>query len=253
VLRLRIPTIRTQAAIVVNGSAFTSGNAHIHGGNLAPTGWASCVPGPDVAGIMVPQNGNVIRTGSDEILGNPAIKKSDLASDSLNYVRYGDETWNTLAAMAIDVTDQGPNDIGPDSLANGACNKWNRGNWGEPWRDRAQVINACRNYFPILISHGSLDLRGNGRGQGILLVEGDLIVNGTFEWYGIVIVRDDILRGTGNAQLFGSVMARNENPSDRGDVGGNTTYQYSSCAIERAMRGSAQVVQAKKRAWAELF
>jgi hypothetical protein len=38
-----------------------------------------------------------------------------------------------------------------------------------------------------------------------------------------------------------------------GDFTGSLDAYYSSCALERAMRGSAMVVQAKDRAWTELF
>jgi len=48
-------------------------------------------------------------------------------------------------------------------------------------------------------------------------------------------------------------MARNEVKADESIIAGTTNYYYSACALERAMRGSAQVVQGKQRAWVELF
>ena len=48
-------------------------------------------------------------------------------------------------------------------------------------------------------------------------------------------------------------MARNANISDNSNIQGNITLNYSQCALEHALRGSAQVVQAKERAWTEIY
>ena len=124
-------------------------------------------------------------------------------------------------------------------------------NWGEPSRIAGSVAQ-CYNYFPIIYAAGDLQLN-DGRGQGILLVDGDVQINGTFFWTGLIVVRDDFNKGNGNATVMGAVMARNANIFDASVVNGNTVYGYSECALDRALRGSAQVVQARERAWAELF
>ena len=46
-------------------------------------------------------------------------------------------------------------------------------NWGEP----TVPGDPCFDYFPIIYHNGNLKLQG-GRGQGILLVEGDLVASG---------------------------------------------------------------------------
>ena len=48
-------------------------------------------------------------------------------------------------------------------------------------------------------------------------------------------------------------MARNANLSDNSEILGNITVNYSQCAIEQALKGSAQVTQAKQRAWTEMY
>jgi hypothetical protein len=49
-------------------------------------------------------------------------------------------------------------------------------------------------------------------------------------------------------------MARNANFQDNGSIfQGNSTFQYSKCALESALRGSARLLPAKKRAWAEMW
>jgi hypothetical protein len=103
--------------------------------------------------------------------------------------------------------------------------------------------------------YSTTDLQINqGRGQGILLVEGSLTVNGRFEWDGLIIVKDDINKGNGTPVITGAVMARNANIADAGtDILGNATFQYSKCALESAMRGSARLLPARGRAWAEMW
>ena len=256
VLRLRIPTINVRGAITAGGNVTVRGGATIRGQDSVPPGWqGECVevPEQDLAGVVVPIGATVTTQGSSTVTGVPPTMQDELASDQNTYIRYGDETWNTLTAQANVRMNGGTlgSAIQPDSLMNGTCNKGNMYNWGEPHRGLLK-IQPCYNYFPIIYSNGDLTLNANGRGQGILLVNGNITINGTFEWHGLIIVSNDIVRGNGSAMVFGGVMARNEVKADETLITGTTLYNYSSCALERAMRGSAQVVQAKERAWTEL-
>ena len=256
VLRLRIPTIKAEGAITAGGNVSVRGGANIQGRDSVPPGWSNdCngIPEVDKAGVVVPLGATVTTQGSSWVQGVPPTKQDPLASDQNTYIRFGDETWNTLVAQAnITLTGGTLNEVKPDSLANGTCNKANIYNWGEPKRGLL-TVGPCYNYFPIIYSNGSITLNGQGRGQGILLVNGNVAINGHFEWHGLIIVSNDIVRGNGSATVFGGVMARNEVKADESLITGTTHYNYSSCALERAMRGSAQVVQAKERAWTELY
>lgn len=261
VLRLRIPTIKVEGAITAGGNVSVRGGADIQGRDSVPPGWTSdcaSVPEVDKAGVVVPVGSTVTTQGSSTVNGVPATKQDPLAADQNTYIRYGDETWNTLTSQANVTFPNGGsigNQVAPDSillLNPGVCNKGNIYNWGEPWRGIGS-IRPCYNYFPIIYSNGDLTLNGQGRGQGILLVNGNVTINGQFEWHGLIVVSNDIVRGNGSATVFGGVMARNEVKADESIISGTTRYQYSSCALERAMRGSAQVVQAKERAWTELY
>lgn len=257
VLRLRIPTIRVEGAITAGGNVAVRGGANIQGRDSVPPGWSSnCsdIPEVDKAGVVVPIGASVTTQGSSWVQGVPATKQDPLAADQNTYIRYGDETWNTLTAQANVRLNGGSigNAVQPDSTLDGSCNKSNPLNWGEPHRTLLS-ITPCYNYFPIIYSNGDLTLNAQGRGQGILLVNGNVTINGSFEWHGLIVVSNDIVRGNGSATVFGGVMARNEVKADESIITGSTHYNYSSCALERAMRGSAQVVQAKERAWTELY
>jgi len=225
----------------------------VDGTNHIPSGWDGCdATQPDKAGIVAPPSATVSIQKSNQVLGTPQVMRDALVADSNTYIRYGDETWNTLVSMAnVTITNGNPPNTGPTLTADGSCNKADVSNWGEPWRS-AGYIAACINYFPIIYSTMSLALNG-GRGQGILLVDGDVRINGNFEWYGLIVARDDIVKGNGNATLVGAIMARNANIADNSEVLGNITVNYSQCSLEHAMRGSAQVVQAKQRAWTEIY
>jgi hypothetical protein len=132
------------------------------------------------------------------------------------------------------------------------CDKSGNFNWGEPLRPGAVV--GCYNYFPIIYTQGSVKLNGNGYGQGILLVNGDLEINGTFEFYGLIIVRDDIAKGNGTMKIQGAVFAANLTLADPLSwMTGNQDVLYSKCAIENALAGSAILVRVTQRHWAQIF
>jgi len=264
VLRLRIPTIKADAAITAGGNVSVRGGADIYGNDANPPGWTSgsgqeCSGSlTNKAGVVVPPGSSVTTQGSSTVNGSPAWKTDATAGSSDTYWGFGDENWNTLKAQAIAAGTYFPsggtigNAVEPTTSL-GYCNKTNKYNWGEPNRPPDTVVPECYNYFPIIYSNGDLTLNGNGRGQGILLVQGNVTINGKFEWHGLIVVTNDIVRGNGSAEVYGGVMARNEVKADETTISGTTEYRFSSCALERAMRGSAQVVQAKHRAWAELY
>jgi hypothetical protein len=252
ILRLRIPTIRANGAITTAGNITVQGSPQISGSNNMPPAWTGCdASAPGLAGIVASPTASVSIQKADQVVGTPQVLRDPLAADSNTYVRYGDETWNALKGQANVTISAAPPAAMPVAL-NGSCNKSLPTNWGEPWRGGVGYVPECINYFPIIYSTGSLEI-SNGRGQGILLVEGDVRFNGQFEWYGLIVTRDDIKKGNGAATIYGAIMARNAEISDASEVLGNITINYSQCSLERAMRGSALVQQAKERAWAELY
>jgi cytoskeletal protein CcmA (bactofilin family) len=261
VLRLRIPTIKANGAVTTAGNITVKGSSQVNGDNHTPAGWTGCATGDTLnkAAIVVKPGVTPDIQKESNATGTPQWTTDPLAAQDQTYVTYGDETWNSLKAMAnvtLPATGSPPVSAGPDAApvaANGACNKAVSTNWGEPWRFPALgLVEECVNYFPIIYAAGTLHMNG-GRGQGILLVEGDVKINGQFEFYGLIVAKDDIIKGNGSAKLHGAIMSRNANIVDPSDILGNITINYSQCSLERAMRGSAQVVQAKERAWTELY
>ncbi len=147
--------------------------------------------------------------------------------------------------MATKVMTPGNYRIEP-TLVDGECNIGDQDNWGDPF----DAASPCFEYFPIVYAPGNVTL--NGRyGQGLLLVEGDLNVQGGLQFYGIVIVKGR-LRTTGTGGHFnGGVMAANVD-LDQNNVLGNAIINYSNCAVLRAIANASPGAMLRSRAWLQL-
>jgi hypothetical protein len=99
---------------------------------------------------------------------------------------------------------------------------------------------------------GNATLTG-GTGQGIMLVDGDLTKAGNFSYYGLVIVRGTIRSTGSNNGVTGAEMAAAIDEGDAVTLSGSTSIQYSSCALMKVMSGSSYPIQAKGRAWVNLY
>ena len=90
------------------------------------------------------------------------------------------------------------------------------------------------------------------QGQGVLLVNGNLNVQGGFEFYGPVLVKGTLsTQGTGG-HFQGGVIAANVN-LDQNTVLGNAVINYSSCALAKALQNSAPAAPLRSRSWANLY
>jgi hypothetical protein len=251
-VRIAYPSISPKGAITAAGDVSISGSADINGNDHNP-GWSQCgsLGGSAVPGVVIPPGDTVIYKPQN-ITSSPAVVHDPAAADSNTYVRYGSESWNSLAANA-DIKLPG-GQYGQDILPVGTastCDVSQPLNWGEP--SRPGSVAGCYNYFPIIYASGDLKINGNGRGQGILLVNGDLEINGTFEFYGLVVVRDDINKGNGDAKIVGAVYAANVNLGDPSVFNGNKDVYYSNCAVQSVLQGSAILVRVKERGWTQIF
>jgi hypothetical protein len=265
IVRTAYPSINPQGAITANGNVDIDGAAFTADGrDRVPTGWAPArctdLGGPDKHAVAVPP-GAIVKDKPANYPGGATVLYTPVAADPNTYLAFGTETMNTLIQNAdfryapTELT----KDIGPLLTADGtACKIGNKAdmNWGEPLAG-AGAVTACQNYFPIVYISGDAVINSNGRGQGILIVDGDLQINGNFSWLGLVLVRDDMMKGTGAAAITGAVMAANvdlKNGNVMGSgFGGSQKVEYSRCALELALRGSAILIRVRDRAWTQLF
>jgi hypothetical protein len=251
VVRIAYPTINPGGAIVTAGNVRVSGSAVIDGRNTTPANWTQCanIVGRDTFAITHAPGRTVSVEGASTVIGG--TRADPAAGDSNTYVRYGTESWNSLVAAAdikLAGGSYGPEPVGTASTCNASTNM----NWGEPLRSGTGHVRGCEDYFPIIYVDGTASIT-RGRGQGILLVNGDMRTVGNFEWYGLIIARDDIVKGAGTFDLWGSAMSRNADVADGNDIVGNSNFQWSKCAVESALRGSAILTRTRERSWSQLF
>lgn len=247
IVRIAYPSIPAGAAITSYGPLEIKGSSEVTGVNTTPPLWTDCAKFGTRDTFAVAYNPAYvpdIQKAQQQVNGKYADPK---LGDPNNFVVFGDETFTSLAAKAnVIANGSSPFPSGTSSTCN-----YSNSNWGEPDRLPGAVL-GCKDYFPIIYSPGDLSING-GRGQGILLVNGNLKVNGGFQFYGIIVVMNDIDKANGGFELYGTLLLRDSNSSDESTINGNASFKYSRCSVANAMRGSSSPVRAKLRSWAPVF
>jgi hypothetical protein len=247
-VRLRTIDMDIRAALTTQGPTTIGGSSQISGYDENPSGWTGCPPDSDLAGIRLPDSGDLRSTGGACrdfacVGGEPEIQPDPTVEDS-TFFQYGDLSWQELISLATRRLPAGTyQQILPSLLPSGSCNLTDLRNWGDP----LDQTSPCAGYYPITYVAGNLVLN-TGFGQGILLVEGDLTVNGGFEFFGIVIVRGSLSTAGTGGHFNGAVMAANVN-LDNNAVLGDALVQYSQCAKAKALTYAAPGSQLRSRGW----
>jgi type II secretory pathway pseudopilin PulG len=242
-----------QASLTTTNSDKVSGGSTIDGNDHTPTGWTSCGPLDSAkAGIRADSGSSVTQNGGGTVLGNPPVKIDPTVSDS-TFTIYGDVTYSTLAARAT-ITLPGSNfssSIAP-VVTNGNCDLTVQTNWGDP----QNPSQPCGTYFPIVHITGSATINGQ-EGQGILLVDGDLSVQGGFQFYGITIIKGSLKTAGGGgtpAHFWGTVMAQDSvTLGQTNTLSGAANLLYSKCAILKALDATGVGAPMRSRGWVQLF
>ncbi|HEX9895028.1 MAG TPA: hypothetical protein VGA78_13945 [Gemmatimonadales bacterium] len=265
-VRLVRPTFSVNAAITVQDPIQFNGNAlDVSGYNAKPEGWAEAdcpvgYPAPgnsdDLVGIR--SSGETGASGADlkHVAGFPTKQVTyDPTVTSATFQNFLDFTFNNLTSQpnvkTLDLVTP-YNGVQPVLDGAGACDKTQPLNFGEPWRGVGSVA-ACQTFYPTVHGTGAeTQFAAGNRGQGILLVEGDLVLVGGFEWAGLILVRGQMkITGTGN-KITGAVLTEGVNIDEAGTIGGNAEINYSRCAIENAMNGAA-VPAPVSRGWSQIY
>ncbi len=247
-VRLRPLEFDISAALETAGKLVLGGSSEIDGHDHVPARW-TCPPlKPSLAGIKIDDADNISTSGCEDfacvdgsvkVAEDPTVNPGSLA-------RLGDASFEDLKRFATIIIHGGNRHIQPSGSA-GVCDTADANNWGDP----SDPSGSCGDYFPVVWSEGDLTINQN-RGQGILIVNGDLDVRGGFEFYGPVIVRGAIKTGGTGGRFIGGVIAANVN-LEQSDVLGNAAVTYSSCALSRALSASAAGAPIKERSWANLY
>lgn len=247
ILRLNALEADPEAALTTSGPIEIGSSSVIDGRDRNPALWNCTKPArPPVAGLRLSLS-NPVRgcSGPPCLIGTPPIVNDDSLSVS-ELTSLDGHSFESLQAFATHVVSGGSMQPGP--RATGAtCVTAALENWGDPYVSEG----PCGDYFPLVFSTGDLKLTG-GRGQGTLLVAGDLTVGGGFHFVGLVLVKGTMVTsGTGN-RFEGAVVVANGDLEESRLLGA-TAIEYSSCALERAAIGSGRPEVLRERGWFQAY
>jgi hypothetical protein len=251
-LRLKPLAFNINAALKIGGSARLDGSAYISGADTPPAGWAGCPAlAPTLPAIRIRDPGHISFSGCRNqscLNGNPKILQ-DTTIDAGTLTTVGEIPFDSLKNYANKVV-AGRNigqAITSSYNVDGRCNTLDPHNWGDP----LNPAGPCGTYYPIVWADGDASVTGV-KGQGVLIVNGDLAVEGGFEFYGAVLVRGT-LKTTGTGGRFnGGVVAANVDLRQN-TVLGQAVINYSGCALARVLQRTASGSLVRERSWVNLY
>jgi hypothetical protein len=251
-IRLVQLDIEVEAGLTALGDVKVTGGSEVTGIDEVPPLWAaqgvSCPPTDNVTGVLY-NNGDLETGGMGKVDGEP---KSEV-DPSLNPTDMK-KAFDELKTMAtLTLTNSNPAASVPAYTATvpQRCDTDVETNWGEPFLN----TSPCFDYFPVIYHNGNLRLQGD-RGQGILLVEGDLTVTGSMIFYGPVFVTGTLSTsgtGGGGSKFYGGIIAGNVALDDLTKLAGGAEVTYSSCALHRALTNTATPTSLAERSWVQLY
>jgi hypothetical protein len=250
--RIRTLALNVRGSLTSERSDVVKGNAQINGYDQAPPAWTSCgTLQSAVAGIQTGSGDTVSVQGSATILGSPPVRKDSTVTDS-TFTHFGGVTYAQLVSQAnITVPGGTYSSVQPAVTGGGQCDQTNMYNWG----DGANPTGPCGAYFPIIHVAGDLHLTGV-QGQGILLVDGSLTITGSFQFFGVTIIRGTLTAAGGGstaAHFWGATMVQDSVQVGDNSIAGHANINYSSCAILQALDKTGVVTPMRSRGWIQLF
>ena len=171
----------------------------------------------------------------------PVLPPDSPGRDEGFVVRIGPFALHELAALADHVVS---GEVQPAShVLPSGCDTTAVTNWGAP----LDPVGPCGTYFPLIYAPGGLHMIG-GVGQGILVVDGDLVLSGDARFYGPILVTGALVMRdravvVGAVTQVGSAAARLEDEA---------RVDYRACSLWRAFSGAPALDQAfapAGRAW----
>lgn len=209
-------------------SAWTSLTGIIKNGTGTITGIDQC-GGPPKAGISVPQYGgkaDLSVQGNWAPTGSPPYDTTKTFAQESAAVKIDWATVKSGSAIPADIV------IGTGTFPSLA------------------TFAADTNFWPVIhVTNG-----GGGaytlpwQGRGMLIVDGDLTISGSNQWYGVILV-GGVLRSNGNNVSEGATMsglnaltgtAPSPSSADDAIANGQKSYVYDSCSVAKATSGLAR-------------
>jgi hypothetical protein len=157
------------------------------------------------------------------VTGSPAVINGAARTAASAFQRFGRVPVTDIAAIA-DVVASGTMTLAPRTTG-AVCDSAARGNWGAP----GNRSHACFDWLPLVFAPGDLTIAG-GEGQGILVVDGSLVIAAGVRFVGAILVTGSLDAGT--ATIDGAIR-----------VGGTASrsaarIRFDECALTRAFTRS---------------
>lgn len=247
-VRIQVPELQMRAPVVLRGLVQVRGAARLEGTDQIPTGWTSCAATePETPGLGVTSAADVTELGAGHVIdGNPRIRE-DPTLDATTLSGFGAMTFDDLFATATKILLPGHYARIDPVTSGGECVTADPVNWGDP----LNPTSPCGDYFPAVGVAGDLRLN-TGQGQGLLMVDGNLRIQGGMEFYGLIIVSGTLTTAGTGSKFNGSIIVINEN-DQLTDIAGNASFSYSSCALEKAFAAIGKGAPMRERGWVQLY
>jgi hypothetical protein len=247
-MRIEPPGFPDRGAITARGPLELGGGMSVDGGDHVPPGWGGvCPPSASTAPAVTDSTGPPVFSsgciGGSCLTGSPGFVVDSTVSDSL-LSTYGRWNFTNLRAAANQqltglVSSPGPV-VDP---ATGRCDPSAATNFGEP----IDSSSRCFGFFPIVSVSSGSRIEG-GRGQGVLLADGDLELADGFDFYGVVVVAGRLTIAGAGTRVTGLVLLMH-GPSDTARLTGVGSVALSRCAIARAEGRSTPLRPLSGRSW----
>jgi Tfp pilus assembly protein PilX len=224
----------TNASLYAPAAVYAKDNVTIQGTSTYVQGRDQCGPGDgstDVYGVL--SKNNVAENGNPFIDGSPSrVEKNSPVEIPIQelvdqFKLHANYTYNVVAQTMSGM------------------------NWGSPTPGATpESAMSCNTQKIVYINTSStfVQLTGMSQGCGLLLVDGDLSIQGGFHWYGVILVTGSIsFTGGAEKNVTGAVLAGSSASADL--VGGNASVPYCS----KAVYDNSHYLPLKILRWVELF
>jgi Tfp pilus assembly protein PilV len=196
------------------------------------------------AGTTLTSYGSDPTKGSQTIPG-PSVQRVNPWPDSLNINNLINQyktgaaspNWSSSCTGTTNFTGTPPSYLNCGTHTNQQFGTYPSGLPTEPTPGSYTTVTE---YIP-----GSTKLTAAASGSGILIVDGDLEINGGLNWYGLILVRGQVsFTGGGgqNVNLYGSILAGQDiNATDQSQTdtfGGSINFHYDVCALKNLGGGA---------------
>lgn len=247
-LRARPPAISLDAPVTVRGILQVHAGATINTAGTSPPGWPACalsavpataavamLPGASLSGSAIASQAPVPDSVETLLLRALSIAPGGGPRALERTIEHA-----ALANPTIEASSQSPAThcaLGnpPDPIP--------EFNWGDPTRPA-----ACAGYMPYVHVRGDLT-SPLGAGQGVLVVDGDLLAGGTFTWAGLVVVTGDVRLSGPDVRIYGALAALGTGLQQIGD---GVAIEWSPCSVLAALRANATVTPVTGTPWSAI-